>query len=272
MKKIRLDSHLAETGLSRSREKARKEILAGWVRVNGETVRDPARGITGTEDIRVERPGGEFVSRGGDKLARALDEFHIDVNGMVAADLGASTGGFTHCLLVHGARKVYAIDVGYGQFDYSLRGDSRIILRERTNVRHLSAADFDEKVDFVTADLSFISITKVFPVIRDVLSPVRGVILLKPQFEAEPGEHKKGVVRRPEVHMAILVRALKSLVTQGLHILDMCPSPITGPAGNIEFLLYFSAGTGDDEIRADYIDALVERIVKRAHEERLLES
>ena len=266
MKKTRLDLYLAETGLSRSREKARKEILAGWVRVDGETVHNPSKGITGTEEITVERPGGEFVSRGGEKLAHALRVFDISVHDLTAADLGASTGGFTHCMLLNGARKVYAIDVGYGQFDFSLRGDPRVVVRERTNVRHLTPADFSEKIDFVTADLSFISILKVFPVIRDVFSPVHGVILVKPQFEAEHGEHKKGVVRKPEVHRAILERVIRGLMADGMIFLGLCPSPLTGPAGNIEFLLHFAAGTGEDKsIEEKNLSAVVEMAVYEAH-------
>ncbi len=267
MKKTRLDLYLSGNGMSRSREKARKEILAGWVRVNGETVHDPSKGVTGEETITVERPGGEFVSRGGEKLAHALEVFGITVTGRVVADLGASTGGFTHCMLVNGARKVYAIDVGYGQFDFTLRSDPRVVVRERTNVRHLTAADFDEKPDFVTADLSFISILKVFPVIRDIFSPADGVILVKPQFEAGPGEHKKGVVRKPDVHRSILERVISALVADGLIFRGLAPSPITGPAGNIEFLLYFSVGKGEDkeEIRHD-LGAIVEKVVNEAHE------
>ena len=160
-KKVRIDSHLAVNGLSRSREKAKKEILAGWVKVNGETVRDPSRLIQGDEDIAVARPGGEFVSRGGEKLSLALEVFNISLRDKTAVDLGASTGGFTDCMLKNGARKVYAVDVGYGQLDYSLRVDKRVVVMERTHVNTLKRDDFTEKIEFFAGDLSFISILKV---------------------------------------------------------------------------------------------------------------
>ncbi|PKL37269.1 MAG: TlyA family rRNA (cytidine-2'-O)-methyltransferase [Spirochaetae bacterium HGW-Spirochaetae-1] len=266
-KKIRLDVHLAETGLSQSRERAKKEILAGWVRVNGETVREPSRTVYDDVVVTVERPGGLYVSRGGEKLARALEEFHIDVKERVVVDLGASTGGFTDCLLKAGARRVFAVDVGYGQLDYSLRHDSRVFVMERTHVKSLTPGVFDERPDFFTADLSFISIVKVIPVVKDVLAPIEGIILVKPQFEAEPGEHKKGVVRKEDIHERILIRVLLSLASLGADIRGLCHSPIKGPAGNIEFLLHvFIDGNAPlaegDDMR---LTVLVHEAVTRAH-------
>ena len=157
--KFRLDKFLADKKFSDSREKAKREILSGWVKVNGETIRDASCMIEGSETIVVERPGGLFVSRGGEKLARALSYFEIPVKGFVCADLGSSTGGFTDCLLKNSAAKVYSIDVGYGQLDYALRKDPRVVVMERTNARSIEKSVFSEKIDFITADLSFISFT-----------------------------------------------------------------------------------------------------------------
>lgn len=206
MKTIRLDIFLAEQGLSRSREKAKKEIISGWVKVNGETLRDPSKKISGTETVVVERPGGEFVSRGGDKLRHALGEFKIDLTGLVALDLGASTGGFTDCMLKSGAVKVYAVDVGYNQLDYSLRIDPRVVVMEKTHARDINRDMFHDRIDFFTADLSFISILKVLPAVYDTFDNIKGVILVKPQFEAESSQHKKGVVRDPDDHIQILLK------------------------------------------------------------------
>ncbi|TAL31340.1 MAG: TlyA family RNA methyltransferase [Spirochaetes bacterium] len=267
MKKgTRLDAYLAEKGLSDSREKAKREILAGWVKVDGETVREPARPVGENRDVAVERPGGVFASRGGEKLAHALEHFGIDVRGRVVADLGASTGGFTDCLLERGASLVYAIDVGYGQLDYRLRRDPRVVVRERTNVRHVGRAEFEQQPGFVTADLSFISIVKVAPVIRDVFGPVEGVVLVKPQFEAEKHEQKKGVVRKPDIHERILGRVIDGLLDAGWAIRGLCYSPLKGPAGNIEFLLYFSVGIpGSPETPMADIGQIINRVVREAH-------
>lgn len=266
-KRKRLDVHLAESSLSASREKARREIISGWVKVNGETVREPSRPVTGEESIAIERPGGLFVSRGGEKLNHALEFFRISVRGRVAADLGASTGGFTHCLLVHGAVKVYAIDVGYGQLDYSLRNDPAVTVMERTHVKSLERTMFDPPPDFVTADLSFISILKAAPVLVDVFAPVEGVMLIKPQFEAARDEHKKGVVRKKEHHHAILSRVACSLSEAGIACAGLCFSPLKGPAGNIEFLMHFFAGKpGGPSMPEREIRELAFRTVENAHE------
>ena len=266
MKKgTRLDQFLADQGLSRSREKAKKEIMAGWVKVNGETIHQPSRQIKGTEEIEVTRPKGDFVSRGGEKLKQALDFFSLEVTDRVAVDMGASTGGFTHCLLQHGAARVYAIDVGYGQLDYSLRSDDRVVVMERTNVRHLVAENF-EGVGLITADLSFISFRKVYPVVAEIFPGSEGVFLLKPQFEAEQGEHKKGVVRKEEVHCAIIARVLAALIEEGMIFRGLTYSPITGPAGNIEFLVHFEApGTPGNE-ESPELDFLIKSVVAEAHQ------
>ena len=265
MKKTRIDIFLAQGGLSQSREKARREIVAGWVKVDGETVTDPSRTVAGTERITVERPGGLYVSRGGQKLKSAIDRFGIVLAGRTAADLGASTGGFTDCMLKEGAARVYAVDVGYGQLDYALRKDPRVAVMEKTNVRSLARAQFPGTVDFFTADLSFISIVKAFDAIRDAFSPAEGVILIKPQFEAGPGDHKKGVVRKPEAHREILARVLAALAEKGMALKGLTHSPIRGPKGNIEFLAHCSAGESVPAALPDGIDSLISDVVAEAH-------
>jgi 23S rRNA (cytidine1920-2'-O)/16S rRNA (cytidine1409-2'-O)-methyltransferase len=267
MKKIRLDMYLAQSGLSQTREKARREIIAGWVKVNGETVKDPSKPIAGSEHITVQRPGGLYVSRGGQKLEFALERFGISIAGKVAADLGASTGGFTDCLLQHGAAKVYAVDVGYGQLDFSLRKDPRVVVMEKTNARSLGRDDFPGAVDFIAADLSFISIVKVFDAIREAFSPAEGIILIKPQFEAGPGDHKKGVVRSKEAHVRILNGVISSLLGKGMSMMGLVHSPIKGPKGNIEFLLHFRCGHADPSITInDSQEAIIRDVVARAHQ------
>lgn len=269
MKWIRLDVYLSQTGRSRSREKARREILAGWVKVDGETVTSPARNITGAERITVSRPGGLYVSRGGIKLERGLNTFGIDLAGRVAADLGASTGGFTDCMLKYGAARVYAVDVGYGQIDYSLRTDGRVVIMDKTNARNLKASDFPEKIEFVAVDLSFVSIVKIFDAVRNVFAPVQGIILIKPQFEAGTGEQKKGVVRKKEAHTEILLRTVSGLVKIGISMKGLVHSPIKGPKGNIEFLLHFNCEreSGQGAELSETQEALVREAVERAHRE-----
>ncbi|MDA3899567.1 MAG: TlyA family RNA methyltransferase [Spirochaetes bacterium] len=254
----RIDKYLSVSGKSSSREQAKKELLAGWVKIDGETCYDVSRKVEGTENITVARPKGAFISRGGYKLEKALDSFGIDLQGVIATDLGASTGGFTDCMLKRGAVRVYAVDVGYGQLDYSLRFNERVVVMERTNARHLQISDFnDDLISFVSADLSFISFTKIFPVIRDLFPKATGVALIKPQFEAERSEHKKGVIRSPEIHKIILLRVLSSLEKAGCKPAGLTFSPITGPKGNIEFLLYFSV-YDTEPFQMPNVDVIVE--------------
>jgi len=263
--KTRLDAHLAASGLSVSREKAKNEILAGWVKVNGETVRDPAKKISGSESVTVERPGGLYVSRGGEKLARALQVFGINLQGVTALDLGASTGGFTDCMLKNGAVKVYAVDVGYNQIDYSLRVDERVVVMEKTHARDIHPGMFPDRISFFTADLSFISILKVLPAVCDTFDEIEGVVLIKPQFEAEPGQHKKGVVRDPDSHIEIVARVLSGVEQAGFRVKGLTWSPIKGPAGNIEFLAYVSREMHGKVVPGVSID--VSAVVAEAHRE-----
>lgn len=267
MKKIRLDAFLAEKGLSQSREKGRREIIAGWVKVNGETFRDPSKKINGDEDVSVERPGGLFVSRGGDKLKKALDYFCIELSGKTALDLGASTGGFTDCMLKNGALKVYAVDVGYNQLDYSLRTDSRVVVMEKTHAKDINPSMFSDRIDFFTADLSFISILKVLPAVAALFSRIEGVVLLKPQFEAESSQQKKGVVRSAEYHIEILNRVISGIIDAGFTPYGITFSPVKGPAGNIEFLVYLKRGYDDDSPVRMMNESSIDEVVKSAHNE-----
>lgn len=265
-RRMRLDKFLHNSRKSESIEKAKKEILTGWVKVNGETVRVPSKKVTGEETIEVQRPGGNFVSRGGIKLQHALNYFNISVKGIVTADLGSSTGGFTDCLLQNGAKKIYSIDVGYGLLDYRLRTDSRVIVKDKTNVRNLNNNDFVEKVDFITSDLSFISITKVFDDIKAVFSPVQGVFLLKPQFEARNDEHEKGIVKNKQDHKTILTRVVDTLMKSGMIFKGLHFSPIKGPSGNIEFLLHCEIQDNCSNLyHWDDIKNKIDNVVDEAH-------
>ncbi|MBN2041164.1 MAG: TlyA family RNA methyltransferase [Spirochaetes bacterium] len=269
MKKIRLDDYLFRNGFCNSLDKAKKEIVTGWVKVNGETVRDPLRKISENENILISRPGGDFVSRGGYKLQHALDTFNISVKDKVIADIGSSTGGFTDCLLKNGAKRVYSIDVGYGILAYSLRTDPRVIVKERTNIRSLDRDDFEGKIDFLTIDLSFVSVLELTDYIKETFSPVLGILLIKPQFEAKAHEHKKGIVKEKEHHINILEKVIKSLNSGGFEFNNLCYSPIKGHAGNIEFLLFFSvSNNASADLPAD-IDSIIEKVIVEAYKNLL---
>ncbi|MGH9672569.1 MAG: TlyA family RNA methyltransferase [Bryobacteraceae bacterium] len=236
--KQRLDQLLVDRGLAASREKARALVLAGQVTVDGEPAAKPGHAVDAGSRVEVESEP-PFVGRGGVKLAAALDHFAIDVRDRVCLDVGASTGGFTDCLLQRGARRVYAVDVGRGQLDWKLRGDARVVVREGLNARYLKAGDIGEPVDLVVVDVSFISATLILP----ALAPLAGedgelVILVKPQFEAGRGQvGRGGVVRDPALHRAACERVEKAARSLGFRTALM-ESPITGAAGNREFLLY----------------------------------
>jgi len=236
MAKRRLDVLLVQRGLAESREKAQTAILAGDVLVNGEPVLRQAASVA--EDARIELARApRFVGRGGEKLEHALQTFGIDVSGLVALDVGASTGGFTDCLLQHGAKRVYAVDVGYGQLDYRLRQDERVVVLERTNVRELT--ELAETPDIATIDVSFIGLEKVVPhVVRLLRRGGRIVALVKPQFQAKRSEvGKGGVVRDPQVHAKVLGRVVAWAAGEGLRFGGLTASPLLGPAGNKEFFV-----------------------------------
>lgn len=237
MDKQRLDSLLVARGLVDSREQARTLIMAGDVLVNDTPVTKPGQMVAVDATVRL-RSGLPYVSRGGLKLAAALDAFALDPTGWVAADVGASTGGFTDCLLQRGAAHVYAIDVGYGQLAWRLRQDSRVTVIERTNVRHLSALPDAALVDLAVIDVSFISLRLVLPAVARFLRPDGCVVaLIKPQFEAgRASVGKGGVVKDPQVHRRVLHDLLSWALAQGWSVEGLVRSPITGPKGNVEFL------------------------------------
>jgi 23S rRNA (cytidine1920-2'-O)/16S rRNA (cytidine1409-2'-O)-methyltransferase len=236
--KVRLDVALVERGLIESREKAARVILAGDVLVDGQRVDKAGALVTpGAKVELVARP--RFVSRGGDKLAHALAVFGIQPRGRVAIDVGASTGGFTHCLLERGAVKVYAIDVGHGQLDAKLRADGRVVVMEKTNARNLPVDSFPESPDLATVDISFISLEKVLPSVFGVLtSQGEAVVLVKPQFEVGKGQvGKGGVVRDGSHHRMVMARVARFAVLHGWHVRGVTASPLKGPKGNREFFL-----------------------------------
>jgi 23S rRNA (cytidine1920-2'-O)/16S rRNA (cytidine1409-2'-O)-methyltransferase len=231
----RLDVLLVERDLAASRAQAQRLIRAGLVRIADRVFDKPGTQVAVDAAIEVQaRP--RFVSRGGGKLEAALKGFGLDVAGVVAADVGASTGGFTDCLLQRGARRVYAIDVGYGQLDWRLRSDDRVVVMERTNARYLQ--DFPEPIGLVTADVSFISLGLILPAAVRWLRPNgQVVVLIKPQFEAGRREvGKGGVVRDPDVHRAVLERVVRMAAELQLGLRGLMASPLRGPAGNVEFL------------------------------------
>lgn len=243
MAKRRIDRILVEQGLAASREKARVLVMEGQVRVGESRVVKPSTLVGEGATITLQATPA-YVGRGGDKLAHALEHFDLDVQRAVALDVGASTGGFTDCMLKHGARRVYALDVGHGQLDYGLRSDPRVVVMERVNARY--PFSLPEDVDLATVDVSFISATKVVPnAIRWVREGGFLVVLIKPQFEAGPREVRRGgVVRDAAVHGLVLARVISWAIEQGLRVRDLTPSPLLGPAGNREFFVLLQKETG----------------------------
>lgn len=258
----RLDVLLHERGLVESREKARGLILAGQVLVDGRRIDKPGTRVETDAVLEITGDVNPYVSRGGLKLEAALEAFQIDVRGKVVLDVGASTGGFTDCLLKKGAARVYAVDVGYGQMDWRLRQDPRVIIRERTNIRYVTPDQFPELMDVCTIDVSFISLALVFPAVVPLIKAQGEMVaLVKPQFEAGREQvGKKGVVREPEVHIKVLERVLNEALKNGLVPLNAVHSPITGPQGNIEFFVHL---TRDEYVPAASLD--VAELVARAH-------
>ena len=237
--KSRLDQLLVARGLCPSREKAQRAIMAGSVYVEGQKADKPGRTVA--DNAEVEMRGGEkYVGRGGLKLEAALDHFCLPVEGRVAVDVGASTGGFTDCLLQRGAKKVHAIDVGPGQIDWRLRNDPRVVVREGMNARFLTAADIGEPVDVCVADVSFISLTLILPAAFALLTPVADmVVLIKPQFELSPDKvGKGGVVREAHYHEEVTTRIRTFVEAAGRQWIGLIPSPIKGREGNTEFLAH----------------------------------
>lgn len=264
MTRNRLDVLLFERGLAESREKARAMIIAGEVLVDNQKVDKPGHKVDEDVDITVIKDEKRYASRGGTKLEGAIKALNISFKAKVVLDVGASTGGFTDCALKHGATRVYAVDVGYGQLDWRLRQDPRVKVMERTNIRYVTPEQFPEKMDMAIIDVSFISLGIVLPAIAGLLSENAEVIaLVKPQFEAGRGQvGKKGVVRDPAVHTAVLQKVAEQAQMSGLSVVDACYSPIKGPSGNIEFFFYLS-NSGERQLSDDEL----EMVVNRAHNE-----
>jgi 23S rRNA (cytidine1920-2'-O)/16S rRNA (cytidine1409-2'-O)-methyltransferase len=270
MPKMRLDVLLVERGLADSRAKAQALIMAGQVRVAGQVTLKPAAAVEADSPLTIDS-GPRFVSRGGEKLDAALEAFALDVNGLVCADVGASTGGFTDCLLQRGAAKVYAIDVGKGILHWKLRNDPRVIVMEGTNARYVES--LPERVDLVTVDASFISLKVLLPVVKHWFAhfplstlPMESgkwglgnaIVLIKPQFEAGKRDVSRGdgVIRDPAIHKQVLFDVLGFAQEEGFGIRGLIKSPLLGPKGNAEFLVWLSASGARDASLEDWVNAL----------------
>ena len=246
--KKRLDVAMVERGLAESRQKAQAVIMAGQVFVDGQRVDKAGAPVTEARAIEVRGRALPYVSRGGLKLEKAMQLWPIALNGAVCADIGASTGGFTDCMLQNGAQKVYAVDVGYNQLDYRLRTHPQVVCMERTNARYLTQEQIPDLLDFFSVDVSFISLNLILPALRPLMKETgEGVCLVKPQFEAGKDKvGKKGVVRDPEVHLEVLEHFLEHAAHAGFSVKDITFSPIRGPEGNIEYLGYLSVRQGEE--------------------------
>lgn len=266
MAKERIDVLLVEKNLSESRERAQKTIMAGLVYVDGERVDKPGTKVNCEAEIIVKGNPIPYVSRGGLKLEKAIKTLGIDLTGKRCMDIGASTGGFTDCMLQNGANHVYSVDVGYGQLDWKLRNDERVTNMERTNIRYVTKAEIhDESLDFLSIDVSFISLKLVLPVAVNLLADDGSMVfLIKPQFEAGREQVKKsGVIRDSKVHMNVLHSVLEFAESIGLSIEYLTFSPIKGPKGNIEFLAYAKKALSSDEKQSMKYD--ISRVVTEAH-------
>lgn len=264
MSKMRLDNLLVDRGFAGTRARARAMILAGEVYVGGKRIDKAGQMVDESAEIEIKKSAPEYVSRGGIKLAHALSEFGIDVGGYVCVDIGASTGGFADCLLKNGAKKVYAIDVGYGQLDFSLRNNPRVVVLEKFNIRNLDVDLIKDPINLVVIDVSFIGLEKVFPKVCEIFRPVGAaavkryrrteaaptlgeireiIALIKPQFQVGKGKVGKGGVVRDEASRQWAVESVKgAAAAYGWRLIGITPSPIKGPKGNIEYLAYWSIG------------------------------
>ncbi len=260
MMKQRLDVILVRRGLAPSREKAKALIMAGCVYVNGQKEDKAGSSFAETASVTVRGPAIPYVSRGGLKLEKAIRVFALDVKDCICMDVGASTGGFTDCMLKNGAAKVYSVDVGRGQLDWKLRKDSRVICMEKTNMRYVHPEDIGEAVDFASVDVSFISLKKILPPVKACSKEDGQVVcLIKPQFEAGREKvGKKGVVRDKKVHEEVLCDILSFASSIGFTLLHLDFSPIKGPEGNIEYLLHLGSRKGEDTVDEKTAAAVVE--------------
>jgi len=255
VKKERLDKLLVDRNLIESREKAKRIIMANQVLVNGKKVNKAGSQCNINSELIIEKMDDSYVSRGGIKLEWALKKFNITVKGMVVIDVGTSTGGFTDCLLQHGAKKVYCVDVGYGQLDWTLRNDQRIVNMEKTNIRYLDKEQFNFKFELATIDVSFISLEKVLPVVKELLNQNGKVIaLVKPQFEAGKENVKKGgIVKDPDIHQEVITRLVRN-IKNDYKFLNFTFSPIKNSPGNIEYFIFLIKNQENDfSVNIDFI-------------------
>ena len=267
--RMRLDLLLLQRGIFPSREKARAAIMAGLVLVDGKRADKPSAPVKPEAAIEVREGPRPYVSRGGIKLKKALEEFSIDLNQRLVLDVGCSTGGFTDCALQQGAARVLAVDVGYGQLAWSLRQDPRVKLYERTNIRHLTREELGEPAEVAVIDVSFISLSLVLPVVKGLLNDQGQVVaLIKPQFEAGRGRVvKRGVVRDPLVHREVIARVVQAAADSGMTFKALTYSPLLGPEGNIEYLIHLQKlPPGDTAVQSPAgIAEVIEKVVDRAH-------
>ena len=267
MSKVRLDLEMVKRGLSASRERARAQIMAGEVRVNGERAEKAGQEIREDAEIIIVEDAIPYVSRGGLKLEKAVHVFPINLQGRICADIGASTGGFTDVMLTNGAARVYAIDVGYGQLAWTLRNDSRVVVMERTNARNMSPNWFSEQITFASIDVSFISLKLILPPLYHCL-PEKGevVALIKPQFEAGKNDvGKNGVVRDQKIHIHVCEDIMAFADSLGYSVEGLSYSPIKGPKGNIEFLLYMQKTSTKNIPCNDKFAEIALKAVESAH-------
>ena len=263
--KTRLDILLTERGLLDSRQKAQATIMSGIVFVNGQRVDKAGTAVANDAQIEIRGATLQYVSRGGLKLEKALQTFPLDLRGKICADIGASTGGFTDCMLQNGAAKVFSVDVGRGQLDWKLRNDERVVCMEKTNIRYVTPDDVADRIQFSSIDVSFISLTKVLTPVRNLLTDDGQIVcLIKPQFEAgreKVGKH--GVVRDKDVHIEVINKVIDYAMSIGFEILNLEFSPVKGPEGNIEYLLHLQK-IAEPQIKE--IPFIVENVVEKAHE------
>lgn len=265
--KKRLDSLVYEQGFAQSREKAKALIMSGNVYVNNQKSDKPGISYDDTVEIEVRGKTIPYVSRGGLKLNKAIESFNISLKDKVCMDIGASTGGFTDCMLQYGAKKVYAIDVGYGQLAWKLRTDNKVVNLERTNVRYITEKEIPEKVDFISVDVSFISLYLILPVARKFMeSNAKAVCLIKPQFEAGREKvGKKGVIRDFKVHIEVINKIEEFVLNNGFNTLGIDYSPIKGPEGNIEYLIYLEKSKDIIGNIYDNANNNIDELVRRSH-------
>lgn len=261
MAKKRADIVLFEKGLAESRERAKRIIMEGSVFVGTNRIDKPGESIEDTAEIWIKKNPLKFVSRGGLKLEKAIKCFSIVLKDKIGMDMGASTGGFTDCMLIEGAKKVYAVDVGYGQLDWKLRQDPRVIVKERTNIRYMKSEEIEDELDFISIDVSFISLKHILPVAFKLLKEEGKIVaLIKPQFEAGRDKvGKKGIIKDKAVHKEVILNVLKFSERLLLYPTGLTFSPITGTTGNVEFLVCFTkdkSHVGEEEI---------DRIIEEAH-------